>query len=161
MSVWYPDESGVHENETVGRRIFRTSPSTRTSDEDGLPEIGMKDFHDSRLENDLSFDRLGQPNPSKDTLRVITKIADEDAEGISAAASFEGWATILIKKLKLPGWEPSWLPTPTKNEKGDFVNQWHTDLSREGFRNKRLAYMLAITLNHEFNLKGGLCSRVD
>jgi hypothetical protein len=114
----------------------------------------MDDFYDSRLEEDLSVDRLGNPNPSRETLAAITRIADAEATSRIRDNVFVGWFAINLKDFKFPGWIARIVAKPTRNENATLSNHWHAEVSRDGFRAKAQAYALAFTLTKVFERKG-------
>ncbi len=159
MPIWYPPEE-IGQKELVGRRLLDNPDTTRSTDNDGRPLLKITDFHESRPGDDLSVDRLGDPNPNRDTLRAITCVADADATNRNPARAFNGWATIRVQNFRFTGWVAELAATPTRSEDGTIENHWHADVSRDGFREKAQAYTLAVTLQHLFELKGGYESPV-
>ena len=156
MPVWYPPPE-VDEKELIGRRLLDRAGKERATDEDGRPLYDVDDFYDTRLEEDLSVDRLGNPNATPDTLREITKLADQEAGRPESSRVFIGWATIRVRNLRWPGWdakEGKVTASPTLREDGTVENHWHADINRDGFREKAQAYALATLLQHTFLRKG-------
>ena len=154
MPIWYPPPE-VDEKELIGRRLLDRAGKERSTSEDGRPLYDVGDFYDTRLEDDLSVDRLGNPNPTLDTLREITKLADQEAGRPESNRVFIGWATIRVQKLRFPGWDAKVIASPTLREDGTVENHWHADIKRDGFREKAHAYALAATLQQTFMRKGG------
>ncbi len=153
MPTWYPPPE-IGEKELVGRRMLDKADTERETDEDGRPLSEVGDFHETRAGDDLSVDRLGDPNPTQDTLRAITAIADKDASHPETNRIFNGWATIRVQDFRFRGWVARITATPTKREDGTVENPWHADVNREGFREKAQAYAFAVTLQHTFVRKG-------
>jgi hypothetical protein len=145
----------VDEKELIGRRLLDRAGKERATSENGRPLYDADDFYDTRLEYDLSIDRLGNPNPTLDTLREITKLADEEAGRPESNRVFIGWATIRVQNLRFPGWAAGVTASPTLREDGSVENQWHADINRDGSREKAQAYTLALTLQQTFMRKGG------
>lgn len=154
MATWNPP-SEVGEKELVGRRLFDKTIAERSTAEDGTPLLRLNDFHEKREEDDLSVDRLGDPNPSKGALTAITSLADEDASLRHPKFVFNGWATIRVQDFFFPGWVAQITATPVLNEDGTVENPWHADVNRDGYREKAYSYTLAATLQHIFERKGG------
>lgn len=154
MPVWYPPPE-VHEKELIGRRLLDRAGKERATSEDGHPLYDIEDFYDTRLKADLSVDRLGNPNATPDTLREITKLADQEVGRPESNRVFIGWAAIRVQNLRFPGWDAKVAASPTLREDGTVENHWHADIKRDGFREKRHAYALAATLQQTFIRKGG------
>lgn len=154
MPVWYPPPE-VDEKELIGRRLLDRAGKERATNEDGRPQYDVDDFYDTRLEGDLSVDRLGNPNPTLDTLREITQLADYEVTVPESNRVFIGWATIRVQNLRFPGWAARVAASPTLREDGTVENHWHADINRDGFREKAQAYALALTLQQTFMRKGG------
>jgi hypothetical protein len=138
--MWKPDKKRVSDKEIVGRRVFGKK-IFREPRERGLfvPEI----FYDTRLENDLSFDRLGLKKVDKDVVRFLTQQCHQ--HGDMQNKKFVGWAAIKvsdIKKIKVSQLEKLEIQATPSQE-----NPYHADLPREGFRElvsaERLACQLA------------------
>ncbi|TGN99658.1 hypothetical protein PN36_35270 [Candidatus Thiomargarita nelsonii] len=93
--MWKPDKKNVSDKEIVGRRVFGKK-IFRAPRERGLfvPEI----FYDTRLENDLSFDRLGLKKVDKDVVRFLTQQCYQ--HGDMQNKKFVGWATIKVSDIK-------------------------------------------------------------
>lgn len=153
MAIWYPP-SEVSQKELVGRRLFGKANTGLPTDKGDRPLFRVDDFYETREEDDLSVDRLGDPNASRDTLRMITSLADTDASRRDKKRVFNGWATIRVQKFRFPGWVAQITATPTMREDGSVENPWHANVNRDGFRGKAQAYALAIALQHTFELKG-------
>ena len=153
MPIWYPPPE-IGEKELVGRRLLDKAGTERPTDEGGRPLSKVGDFYETREEDDLSVDRLGDPNPAQDTLRAITSLADKDASRPEINRIFNGWATILVQNFRFPGWVAQVTATPTMREDGTVENPWHADVNRDGFREKAQAYTFSITLQHTFERKG-------
>lgn len=148
---WEPAES-VEPGELVGRRLF--DRSGRPKGADGRPELRVQDFLEARDDADLSLDRLGRPNPSRETLAAITRLADIAGSSRTPPHLFEGWAAILVSRLRFPGWTATIVPDPISGGDRQAENKWHANLSRDGFRQKAQAYALAAALQQTFERKG-------
>ena len=94
------------------------------------------------------------PNATPDTLREVTKLADQEVARPESNRDFIGWATIRVRKLRFPGWAARVIASPTRREDGTVENHWHADISRDGFREKAQAYALALTLQQTFTRSG-------
>jgi len=153
VPVWYPPPE-VDEKELIGRRLLDRVGKERATSEDGRPLYDVDDFYDTRLVHDLSADRLGNPNATPDTLREVTKLADQEATRPESNRVFIGWATIRVRNLQFRGWTARVIASPTLREDGTVENPWHADISRDGFREKAQAYTLALTLQQTFTRRG-------
>lgn len=154
MPVWYPPPE-VDEKELIGRRLLDRVGKERATSEDGRPLYDVDDFFDTRLDHDLSVDRLGNPNATPDTLREVTKLADQEAARPESNRFFIGWATIRVRNLRFPDWAGQVTASPTRREDGTVENHWHADISRDGFRERKAqAYTLALTLQQTFARRG-------
>jgi hypothetical protein len=154
VSIWYPSPE-VGEKELIGRRLLDRVGKHRATTEEGRPLYDVGDFYEARLEDDLSVDRLGDPNAAVDTLRAITGLADQEAARPESNRIFNGWATIRVQNVRFTGGVAQVNSSPTRREDGTVENHWHADINRDGFREKALAYTLAAALHHTFTRKGG------
>lgn len=150
MALWKPP-STLGLSEIIGRRIF--DKSVRHVDEQGSPLFEVNDFYEKREGADISVDRLGV-SPTKQTKSAITGLADSEATQRQPKLLFLGWASIRIKDLKFPHWEPKILASPTADEEGKPGNIWHAEISQDGFRERAQTYTLATALLQTFQRKG-------
>ncbi len=153
MPIWYPPPE-IGQKELVGRRLLDKAGTERSTDEDGRPLSEVGDFYETRAKDDLSVDRLGDPNPAQDTLRAITSLADTEASRPEVNRVFSGWATIRVQNFRFTGWVARVTATLKKREDGTIENPWHADVNRDGFREKAQAYAFAVALQHTFVRKG-------
>ena len=153
MAIWYPPPE-IAGSEIVGRRLMDKTSVQRGTNNAGRPLFQLNDFYESRLADDLSVDRLGDRNPSRETLKKITSLADADANTRQPAFTFSGWAKIRVEIFCFPGWTAKIIAAPTQNAAGDIDNRWHAEVSLEGFREKASAYAHAAALQHTFERKG-------
>lgn len=153
MPIWYPPPE-IGKKELVGRRLLYKAGTERPTNEDGGPMLEAGDFYETRAEANLSVDRLGDPNPSRDTLRAITSLADTEVSRSETNRVFNGWATIRVQDFRFTGWAAQIISTPKVREDGTVENPWHADVNRDGFREKAQAYALALALQHTFERKG-------
>jgi hypothetical protein len=91
-----------------------------------------------RLEEDLSFDRLGEGSPVKAVRKFLTPLANAEAASMRPPRPFSGWAAISMKRLSFV----SVTPAPTE----DPFNPFHAELSRALYREKSQAETLAFRL---------------
>lgn len=157
MAVWRPPRV-VGQREVVGRRLLNDVGELRPENDNGEPKLTFKDFHETRPDEDLSVDRLGDPNPSRGTLTAITTVADEEVAETKRPQSFLGWATIRVKDFSFPGWIAEIEARPTFRSDGSQKNRWHAEVNRDGYRDRGQSYALAITLQHTFERKGSYVS---
>lgn len=121
MPVWIPDQI-VDPRELVGRRYLDKADHNRDLDDDGCLLPVIEDFHEKREGLDLSFDRLGNPNPNRDTLQAITKIADDDANSRDQPRIFNGWTAIRVREFRFRGWAASINASPVIDSDGSVDN---------------------------------------
>lgn len=144
MAHWTPNETAVNANELVGRRIFEKADRTILSTADIKSDV----FDDSRLHEDLSVDRLGNPNPDRKALKYLTSLADEEAEKRDRA--FNGWIAIHAKKLK----RVTIKPDPLTLAKDGTSNSFHAVIDRSAVREANLAYYFSTSLYFQFRENG-------
>jgi hypothetical protein len=135
--MWTPDPDEVKPSETIGRRVFG-NPFAGAGAK--VPEHFFKItvFMDSRRDKDLSFDRLGERGVDKSVTRFLTPLGADQGRTLAPPKEFSGWAAIPMAKLDFA----TVRPTPTDEP----YNPFHADLSREGFRERAHAEMLAFRL---------------
>ena len=137
---WTPSYELITESEVIGRRLFRKSGTTN---EEASKQYKWKDFYDSRLEEDLSVDRLGTPTIDGIGCNFLTGLACEEAE--NRKLEFRGWAAIQNKKLKDAIIEPRPIPE---------INPFHGEILRDAVRDKMLSYYFACALRMNFQDHG-------
>lgn len=157
MATWQPDPADpIGDNEPLGRRIF-DDPVWRDDLAQGMGPIFRPDhFDDNRLEEDLSFDRLGmQGNPHPKVLRLLIALAQSEAENQNK--DHAGWGWVLRKNLRDSDRTVLEVrPSPIINDPDSPDNPYHADLSRENHRTEQQAKYLALHLAHLFNKNGKL-----
>jgi hypothetical protein len=94
--MWKPDKTKVSDKEIVGRRVFGKK-IFRAPRERGLfvPDI----FFETRLENDLYFDRLGLKTVDKEVVTFLTPQCQQ--HGDMQHKKLVGWAAIKVSYLKI------------------------------------------------------------
>ena len=135
--MWTPDRDEIKPSETIGRRVFGNpfaGPGAK------VPERHFKItvFMDSRLDQDLSFDRLGERGVDRCVTGFLTPLGVDQGKILAPPKEFSGWAAIPMAKLDFATVRPS----PTD----DPYNPYHADLDRERFRERDHAEMLAFRL---------------
>lgn len=151
MATWQPSQT-VENSEVVGRQIRRNVSSDASI---SIAEVEIGDFFDSRTEKDLSFDRLGPGAAIKKVKKDITDIVDDDLLKEGRPERFVGWCALHSNKWKFKYLNREFYPDPTFNDDGSARNYVHTQLSRDGYREKGKAYSLAISLFHQINKNNG------
>lgn len=144
MARWEPDGSVVQPGELLGRRIYNQRSDIPSSMDDISPAI----FWDSRLSDDLSFDRLGLGSAAKATVEKLTHLGDKDAE--RTGQFFWGWLAMHYKKLR----HVLVRPDPLVIDRDDVDNPFHALLNRDEHRIKSQAHHLSRSLYFEFK-EGG------
>lgn len=141
--IKWPCPDTVGDKELIGRRLLEL-PYT---DEYGI-FLKVNHFIDTRIEEDLSVDRLGETGSvNKKALRHLSRLSFRHAEINSN--SFFGWCTCRVGYLKTFPYVVIASPDRTENDE-KFWNHYHADISRSDHRNKRRAYELATALTHIF-----------
>ena len=130
MPRWRPDPDHVEDQEAIGRRVY----SDKILRRDG--RLRVDHFEDSRLDNDLSVDRLGNPNP----MRAVKAYLAAKASAANPDRSFAGWAALRVSAIRNHKAPLEVIATPKED------NEYHADICRDRFRDKVHAYNLAIRL---------------
>jgi hypothetical protein len=136
--MWNPDPNTIGGSEVLGRRVFTDKPFVGPGGR--VPEryFNLDIFFDTRLKDDLSFDRLGEGSPAKAVRKFLTPLADAEAASMRPPRPFSGWAPISMKRLGFV----KVTPVPTKHP----FNPFHAELSRALYRDKTQAETLAFRL---------------
>lgn len=130
MARWRPDPRKVGDQEPIGRRVYGDKIYDRSK------RLRIDHFQDSRLENDLSVDRLGRANPERAVVRYIGPKAEEANPG----KPFAGWAALRVNSIRNGRYPLEVLASPNDD------NEYHADICRDGFREDMYQYYLAIRL---------------
>lgn len=136
--MWKADPEKVGEKEILGRRVFTDRPFVGGGGR--VPEgcFNLDIFFDTRLDDNLSFDRLGEGSPVKAVRKYLTPLADAEAALMRPPRPFSGWAPISMKQLTFI----TVIPDPRE----DPYNPYHAELSRDLYRAKAQAETLAFRL---------------
>lgn len=145
MAPWTPDNNQVKPSEFVGRRIFGKS-----SDEVSSIELTPNMFFDSRLNEDLSLDRLGENKVNKEVVKQLTPLCDSAAQNMSPPQTFFGWAAIQLKNMT----RAKVFPDPLTLERDKVENSYHALIDRSSVRNKDAAFFFSRSLLWDFKEKG-------
>ena len=129
--VWKPNKSEIKKSEILGRRVYK-SPVL-----DNDNRLRVDHFFDTRTENDLSVDRLGEGS----VIKKVTVLVAKKAGDANPEQTFFGWAGLKAKSLTVPAKTALTLLATPKID-----NDYHGDISREDFRKDAAAYSLAIRL---------------
>ena len=138
----------VAPRDLIGRRLFGKNGWDQSQ-----PRFDFIHFIDTRIESDLSVDLLGGGNVENKRLRPLTASADFDAQSRRPSSTFEGWAAVLLRDLTFPGWNPTAKISPII-EKNGTTNEFHAEISRDGFRQKAQSYAFATMMADRFSRKG-------
>lgn len=143
MGRWDP-YSTVRQSELIGRRVFdkeqRSVPNIR--------ELKYNIFLDTRYEDDLSVDRLGDGQPHRPTVTFLTGLCD--AAAASQKQEFLGWVATQRKHVKFEEINPDAL---TIEEHG-IANPYHALIDRSRAREKGQAFHLSRSLLMSFQENG-------
>lgn len=150
MVIWEPSSESIQPTEIVGRRLLaKTYKDWPTlGPPNGQLKLSAEAFEDSRLDEDLSLDRLGTSNPVKTVVRRLTVVAD--AEAAKTFKSFFGWVAIAARDLK----NSTLVPSPLSIEEHGIDNPFHADIDRSGFRERAQAFHLSVSLRFQFQERG-------
>ena len=151
MARWVPNPARpIGKNEPIGRRIFDDIVWRDEANQGQKGRLRVDHFYDTRVEEDLSFDRLGkQGNPDPRVVNLLKQLANAEAD--NERKSFEGWAYVAKRHLKKP-LEDNELDIRPDDDSEE--NPYHALLARDDYRERRLAYFLALHLVHIFEGKG-------
>lgn len=133
----------------IGRRLF----GKENSQNQHRP-FDFGHFVDTRLNSDLSVDLLGQGNADTKRLKALTVLASNEGKMRSPVVEFFGWAAILLRDLKFPGWPSSVRAVPVDASESKASNKFHAEISRDGFREKAQSYTFATMMADRFSRKG-------
>jgi hypothetical protein len=145
----------INPRELLGRRLFGKEGWNSSR-----PIFDFTHFVDTRLHLDLSVDRLGAGNVENNRLRYLTQLGDVEGGTRQRPTTFEGWAAVLLQDLKFPGWNTDVRPVPVTGGNGVPANEFHSEISREGFRQKAQSYTFATMMADRFSRKGRYVSPI-
>jgi len=142
MARWSPGPA-IKPGEYVGRRVFDTN--TSALDKHSLsPNL----FLDTRLHEDLSFDRLGEGSIAKQVVTFLTPICDH--EGHKQQKTFFGWLAALRRSIKYEEVRPD----PLTEAVHGVENPYHALLDRSAARQRGQAFHLSRSLFISFQENG-------
>lgn len=144
------EETQLAPESLIGRRLFSDAASHRSLG----PPFDFSEFVDTRLRSDLSVDILGSGNPESKRLKTLTVLARNEGEARLPPTSFGGWAAILLKDLKFPGWQSQVRSVPIVASEHKASNVFHAEISRDGFREKAQSYAFATMMADRFSRRG-------
>jgi hypothetical protein len=130
MSRWRPDPTHVEDQEVIGRRVYADRVFRKN------PKLRVDHFQDKRLENDLSVDRLGNPNPVNKVKKHLAHLAG----AANPTLPFAGWGAIRVADIRRNPAPLEVNATPTED------NEYHADICRARFREQVHAINLAYRL---------------
>jgi hypothetical protein len=143
MARWTPGDA-VKPAEVIGRRIFGKDPTTPLD----IHLVNPNLFYDTRFEEDLSLDRLGEGQPHKSAVNHLTRACDVAAT--EQATHFVGWVAAQCKNIKFEHVRPD----PLTIEKDGIDNPFHALLDRSSAREKVQAWRLSRSLFMDFKEHG-------
>lgn len=144
-----PASEHISPRELLGRRLFGSDGWNPSG-----PVFDSTHFVDTRLHLDLSVDMLGGGNTENKRVKYLTQLGDSEGAARQPPTTFEGWAAILLQDLKFPGWNTDVRPAPIAGGNGAAANEFHAEISREGFRQKAQSYAFATMMADRFSRKG-------
>ncbi|MGO7331755.1 hypothetical protein [Rhizobium leguminosarum] len=162
MKRWLPGDV-VKPAEVIGRRIFEKNPATPLD----INLVNPNHFYDSRFNEDLSLDRLGEGQPHKSTITFMTPACDaaaveqrksimsqlrpeHDAASVEPSVHFVGWVAAHRKNIK----HEVIRPDPLTLEREGVENPFHALLDRTDAREKVQAWRLSRSLFMSFKEHG-------
>lgn len=131
--MWSPPAK-ISDKEIVGRRAFGEDKHIFARADRSQYRIDV--FLDTRLETDLSFDRVGIRKAEEAVLAFLTPLCRE--HGTTQGKCFRGWLQIPVRELGR-------LPILPKKSVGE-MNPYHAELSRDDHRKLEAARSLAFRL---------------
>jgi len=135
------DTKEVKDTELIGRSLYGKRERDVFCDR-GL--VKWQQFYDSRLENDLSVDRIGNKQIDKGSLLYLLPLAEN-----RKSEPFKGWAVIKVEKMRKGKLKIKVYPSPVNDDANpDNSNELHADVDRSNFRSETLAPILAAALSH-------------
>ncbi|MGO8093254.1 hypothetical protein [Rhizobium leguminosarum] len=147
MARWIPLDV-VKPAEVIGRRIFEKDPAAPLD----IHLVNPNHFYDTRFEEDLSLDRLGEGQPHKSAIRHLTPACDNAAA--EQSMHFVGWVAAQRKHLKFEDVRPD----PLTLERDGVENPFHALLDRANAREKVQAWRLSRSLFMAFKEHGQMVS---
>ncbi len=161
--TWVPDsDARVGNGEPIGRRIF-DDPLWRDDLGQGAKHILRQDhFYDNRIEEGLSFDRLGRnAPPEKRVLAFLNSLASREAEKYEKV--FECWAYLKRSQILKADKKPYEIiaDPAVDNPDGLADNPYHALLLRNEYDTAELAKLIALQLSVIFQNNGDLLFAED
>ncbi|OWV72382.1 hypothetical protein ATY76_05995 [Rhizobium sp. R339] len=143
MARWSPGEA-VTPSEVIARRVFDKNSDAPLDMQSLDPNL----FLDTRLQEDLSLDRLGEGQPLKAVISHLTPACDDDAS--RQKKHFRGWLATQRKNVKFEAVRPDVLTI----ERDGVDNPFHALLDRSAAREKGQAWHLSRSLFMTFKEHG-------
>lgn len=148
MGRWTPGED-VRPSEVIGRRIFDKTLDHLKGVE-SVPNI----FFDTRLEDDLSLDRLGDGQPHRQTVAFLTPLCDSAAQ--VQGKIFGGWLAAQRKHIRYENVRADALTL----DRDGIDNPFHALLDRSAARERGQAFHLSRSLLMSFKESGQLVAPI-
>ena len=145
MAAWIP-EAAISPTEWLGRRMFGSPSKAAIKSLEDL--TSTEAFIDTRVDDDLSLDRLGDPNIAKSAVAELTPLAD--AEASANKKTFNGWFACRQRDLKYVAVKPS----PLNFAEHGIDNPYHAEIVRDNVRASDLQHYLASHLFVAFRFSG-------
>ena len=154
MAQWTPDPKAIGKGEVIGRRVLKDPIFDDDLGQGQKGRLRLDHFYDNRLAENLSVDRLGRSGqPEKKIVNRVANIADEE-HALAASPNFHGWGALRAATLTQRSSAPiPVLATPTVQ------NPFHSDISRDKFRETQQAWALAYQLRDIVQNEFGLVER--
>ncbi|MBX4884104.1 hypothetical protein HJA90_10985 [Rhizobium bangladeshense] len=143
MARWQPGDV-VKPSEVIGRRLFDKSLNAPIDVQSLSPNL----FLDTRYDEDLSLDRLGDGQAHRAVVTRLTPSCDEEAT--KQRSYFRGWFATQRKNVKFENVLPDVLTT----ERDGIDNPFHALLDRSAAREKGQAWHLSRSLFMTFKESG-------
>ena len=132
MKIWKPPKI-ISAKEFVGRRAFGSRVFDRS--QSVLP-YKIDIFLDNRKGVNLSVDRLGVRQPSRDVVEFLVPLCDSSAD--KRSSKFVGWAQIEVRQIMHLGVHAT--------EAIDEINPYHAEISRSKHDTNKSKRSLAFEL---------------
>lgn len=138
--MWVPDKNVVSTKETIGRRVFESTPFFERNKK---VRVKLSIFYETRQgEDGMSFDRLGiKDNHRSEIVAFLTPIGHAAGASRQPPRPFNGWMALRVEAIK----DLQIRPDPIAEEPR---NPYHAllplDRFREAIHADNLAWRLAL-----------------
>lgn len=149
MARWEPGDV-LKPSEVIGRRLFDKSSDAPIE----MQSLSANLFLDTRYDEDLSLDRLGDGQPLRVVVARLTPACDDEAS--KQRKHFRGWLATQRKHVKFENVRPDVLTI----ERDGIDNPFHALLDRSAAREKGQAFHLSRSLLMTFKESGQIVDPV-